>query len=79
MARATHSPVAGKVAGILNSPFVGISPWIAFSLLVGPGRFEWAVALALVISLTLVVGGGWSPAARRGSSWNCPTWCSSGS
>ncbi|MER6517802.1 MULTISPECIES: hypothetical protein [unclassified Streptomyces] len=66
MARATHSPVAGKVAGILNSPFVGISPWIAFSLLVGPGRFEWAVALALVISLTLVVGG---RLVDRGSSW----------
>ncbi|WP_329192300.1 MULTISPECIES: hypothetical protein [unclassified Streptomyces] len=34
-----------------------MSPWIAFSVLVGPGRFEWAVGAALLISLALVIGG----------------------
>ncbi|MFD4049407.1 hypothetical protein ACFWSF_28240 [Streptomyces sp. NPDC058611] len=28
-----------------------MSPWIVFSLLVGPGRFEWAAGAALLISL----------------------------
>ncbi|MCX5126293.1 hypothetical protein [Streptomyces sp. NBC_00347] len=45
-----------KVAQFLDSPFVGLSPWIVFALVVGPGRFEWAVGLALAISVCLVVG-----------------------
>ncbi|GGZ81527.1 hypothetical protein GCM10010371_46330 [Streptomyces subrutilus] len=50
------TPLRERVAGIPDSPLVGMSPWIVFSLLVGPGRFEWAVGAALLISLALVVG-----------------------
>ncbi|MFF5805109.1 hypothetical protein [Streptomyces sp. NPDC012746] len=55
MAEASGTPLGKKAAGLLESPFIGMSPWIVFSLLVGPGRFEWAVGAALAISLGLVV------------------------
>ncbi|MFD3542992.1 hypothetical protein ACFWUQ_26345 [Streptomyces sp. NPDC058662] len=58
---------AERVAtGILENPVVGMAPWIAFSLLVGPGRFELAVGLALAVSVALVVFG---RLVRHGASW----------
>ncbi len=56
----------GKPAGVLGNPIVGMSPWIIFALLSGPGRFEIAVALALAASVVLIVA---DRAVRRGSSW----------
>ncbi|MET7615701.1 hypothetical protein [Streptomyces sp. NPDC005408] len=43
----------GRLAAALESPIVGMSPWIIFSVLVGPGRFELAVGLALAVSVAL--------------------------
>ncbi|WP_411102984.1 hypothetical protein [Streptomyces sp. cmx-4-9] len=43
-----------------------MAPWIIFSVLVGPGRFELSVCLALATSLVLVIAG---RVTRRGSSW----------
>lgn len=56
MVKTAGSPLRARMAGLLDSPFIGMSPWIVFSLLVGPGRFEWAVGAALLISLALVIG-----------------------
>ncbi|MFE3607418.1 hypothetical protein [Streptomyces goshikiensis] len=55
MEEASGTPLRQKAAGLLDSPFIGMSPWIVFSLFVGPGRFEWAVVIALTISIALVV------------------------
>ncbi|CAM5300759.1 hypothetical protein SAVIM338S_00440 [Streptomyces avidinii] len=57
MAHTADARGESKVAQFLESPFVGLSPWIVFALVVGPGRFEWSVGLALAISVCLVVGG----------------------
>ncbi|MER6998027.1 hypothetical protein [Streptomyces sp. NPDC000410] len=54
-----------RPAGLLDNPVLGMAPWIIFSVLVGPGRFELSVALALAASLVLVIGG---RIARPGSS-----------
>ncbi|MEV4946748.1 hypothetical protein [Streptomyces sp. NPDC053755] len=64
----TEAPAKGRghAAGILQNPVVGMAPWIIFSLLVGPGRFEIAVALALLTGVALVAGGRF---VDRGSSW----------
>ncbi|WP_327308062.1 hypothetical protein OG730_35345 [Streptomyces sp. NBC_01298] len=56
MAHTAGAHGTNKVARFLESPFVGLSPWIVFAFVVGPGRFEWAVGLALAISVCLVVG-----------------------
>ncbi|MFJ3926617.1 hypothetical protein [Streptomyces sp. NPDC090022] len=56
----------GAVAGFLENPVIGMAPWIIFSLLVGPGRFEIAVVLALVTTIVLVAAG---RIVHRGSSW----------
>ncbi|WP_328395916.1 hypothetical protein OHS70_10210 [Streptomyces sp. NBC_00390] len=45
------------LAGALDNPVVGMSPWIIFSVLAGPGRFGFAVGLALAVSIVLVVLG----------------------
>ncbi|MFD9225905.1 hypothetical protein ACFWDI_39205 [Streptomyces sp. NPDC060064] len=45
----------GRLAAALESPIVGMSPWIIFSVLVGPGRFELAVGLALAVSVALLI------------------------
>ena len=43
--------------GYLNSPIAGIAPWVLFSVLSSPGRFEVAVCSALGLSvLTLWIG-----------------------
>ncbi|WP_326586777.1 hypothetical protein [Streptomyces sp. NBC_01294] len=56
----------GPVAGFLENPVVGMAPWILFSLLVGPGRFEIAVGVALAAVVTLIV---LSRLVNRGTSW----------
>lgn len=44
-----------RLAGFLDNPVVGMLPWIVFSVLVGPGRFEFSVGIALAIAVMLVV------------------------
>ncbi len=56
----------GAVAGFLENPVIGMAPWIIFSLVVGPGRFEIAVVLALATTIVLVGAG---RIVNRGSSW----------
>lgn len=53
-----------KLREVINGPIGGLAPWIAMSLLAGPGRFELAVGVAFAISLTVVAigrlgGGSW--------------------
>ncbi|MHA3024037.1 hypothetical protein ACXPWS_27655 [Mycobacterium sp. BMJ-28] len=38
----------------LDSPFSGLAPWVWMAMLAGPGRFEMAVAGALVVSLLVL-------------------------
>jgi hypothetical protein len=45
------------LAGILDHPVVGMTPGIVFSVLVGPGRYELSVALALALAVFIVVAG----------------------
>ncbi|MGW5687245.1 hypothetical protein [Nonomuraea sp. NPDC003754] len=61
-----NAQARGKPTGVLDNPAVGMAPWIIFSVLVGPGRFESAVMLALAASLFLIVA---ARIARPGSSW----------
>jgi hypothetical protein len=45
------------VRTVLASPIAGFAPWIAFSVLEGPKRYEMAIGVALVIAvLELVLG-----------------------
>ncbi|MFI9355361.1 hypothetical protein [Streptomyces lydicus] len=46
-----------RLAQLLDSPVVGMSPWIAMSVLVGPGRYELAVGVSLALAVALVVLG----------------------
>ncbi|MER7466669.1 hypothetical protein [Streptomyces sp. NPDC097981] len=64
----TEAPATARdaAAGLLENPVVGMAPWIIFSLLVGPGRFEIAVVLALASTIVLVAAG---RIINRGSSW----------
>ncbi|MFD3438100.1 hypothetical protein ACFWU3_11420 [Streptomyces sp. NPDC058685] len=57
MNAAAGSAPGGRLDAALENPVVGMSPWIIFSVLVGPGRFELAVGLALAVVLLLVVLG----------------------
>ncbi|MFE9927898.1 hypothetical protein [Streptomyces sp. NPDC005533] len=57
---------SGPLSRILENPIVGMAPWILFSLLVGPGRFEISVGIALAAAVALVV---LSRVVNRGSSW----------
>ncbi|MFJ6482623.1 MULTISPECIES: hypothetical protein [unclassified Streptomyces] len=57
---------SGPVSKILENPVIGMAPWIVFSLLVGPGRFELAVGLALATAVALIAT---SHLVNRGSSW----------
>ncbi|CAN5614345.1 hypothetical protein BH09ACT7_BH09ACT7_23860 [soil metagenome] len=55
------SKSANFIDGYLNSPLSGIAPWVLFSVLSSPGRFEVAVCSALGLSvLTLWIS------SRRG-------------
>lgn len=51
----TDTAADGRLYGVLDDPIAGLSPWIIFSLLIGPGRFELAVALALAVTVVLFV------------------------
>ncbi|MFD8632584.1 hypothetical protein [Streptomyces sp. NPDC059533] len=62
----TNGAVSGRVSEFLENPIVGMAPWIIFSLLVGPGRFELAVGLALASAVALIVV---SRLVNRGTSW----------
>ncbi|MFE7774786.1 hypothetical protein ACFU5O_12940 [Streptomyces sp. NPDC057445] len=56
--KAVADSAGGKwLAGALDSPVVGMAPWIIFSILAGPGRFGLAVGLALAVSVVMVVAG----------------------
>ncbi|MEV6564987.1 hypothetical protein [Streptomyces kronopolitis] len=47
----------GRLSRFLDSPVIGMSPWIAMSVLVGPGRFELAVGIALALAVVIVIIG----------------------
>ncbi len=64
-ANGAESPEAGQQAGliklklrrVLASPIMGFAPWIAFSVLEGPRRYELATAAALALAvLELLLG-----------------------
>jgi hypothetical protein len=57
MNNATATAPDGPLDALLDSPIAGLSPWIIFSVLVGPGRFELALALALAVTAMLVIAG----------------------
>jgi hypothetical protein len=42
------------IDSFLQSPLAGLAPWIAMSLLSGPGRFEEAVSTALGLSILFI-------------------------
>ncbi|WP_433571307.1 hypothetical protein [Streptomyces sp. CA-251247] len=65
MNAAAGSAPGGRLDAALDSPIIGMSPWIIFSVLVGPGRYELAVSLALAVAVLLVVLG---RVLRRGRS-----------
>ncbi|MFJ6940524.1 hypothetical protein [Streptomyces sp. NPDC101132] len=66
MSTQSHRTAREGIAGLLESPVVGMAPWIIFGILSGPGRFELAVGIALAVTVLLVVAGRWS---HPGSSW----------
>ena len=51
---AKFQPGARFIDTFLQTPFAGLTPWIAMALLSGPGRFEEAVATALGLSILLI-------------------------
>ncbi|MEU8785360.1 hypothetical protein [Streptomyces sp. NPDC048637] len=53
----TDTAAGGRLSQFLDSPVIGMSPWIAMSVLVGPGRFELAVGIALALAVALVIMG----------------------
>jgi hypothetical protein len=54
---------ASMLDGILANPLVGLSPWILYSVVEGPGRLELSAALALALAV-VILSLGWI----RGSS-----------
>lgn len=57
---AHESVTSGKrslIDAFLESPLSGLAPWIAMSLIVGPGRFEEAASIALGMSVLFLVLG----------------------
>ncbi|MFE1174858.1 hypothetical protein [Streptomyces sp. NPDC058773] len=53
----TDTAAGDRLSHFLDSPVIGMSPWIAMSVLVGPGRFELAVGIALALAVALVIIG----------------------
>ncbi|MCX4638471.1 hypothetical protein OG775_25685 [Streptomyces platensis] len=53
----TDTASGGRLSHFLDSPVIGMSPWIVMSVLVGPGRFELAVAIALALAVAIVIVG----------------------
>jgi hypothetical protein len=69
MSTASDTAPGGRLAGLLDSPITGMSPWIVFSVLAGPGRFEAALGLALLVAVALVT---MRTMCRRGSALKIP-------
>ncbi|MGA5566425.1 hypothetical protein ACPCUV_35390 [Streptomyces platensis] len=53
----TDTAAGGRLSHLLDSPVIGMSPWIAMAVLVGPGRFELAVSIALALAVAIVIAG----------------------
>ncbi|MFG2096838.1 hypothetical protein [Streptomyces sp. NPDC048612] len=53
----TDTADGDRLSHFLDSPVIGMSPWIAMSVIVGPGRFELAVGIALALAVLLVIIG----------------------
>ncbi|MGW7635749.1 hypothetical protein [Streptomyces decoyicus] len=47
----------GRLSRLLGSPVIGMTPWIAMSVLVGPGRYELAVGVSLALAVAIVIAG----------------------
>ncbi|MFE2225768.1 hypothetical protein [Streptomyces kronopolitis] len=47
----------GRLSQFLDSPVIGMSPWIAMSVVVGQGRYELAVGIALALAVAIVIMG----------------------
>ncbi|MGP8303343.1 hypothetical protein ACTPOK_36535 [Streptomyces inhibens] len=53
-----QEPTAGgRLSQLLDSPVFGMTPWIAMSVIVGPGRYEWAVGISLAVAVAIVIIG----------------------
>ncbi|MDT0460235.1 hypothetical protein RM550_31700 [Streptomyces sp. DSM 41527] len=52
-----ESAAGGRLSHLLDSPVLGMTPWIAMSVLVGPGRYEVAVGAALALAVAIVIIG----------------------
>ncbi|UKY48806.1 hypothetical protein [Streptomyces inhibens] len=52
-----ESATGGRLSQLLDSPVFGMAPWIAMSVIVGPGRYEWAVGISLAIAVVIVIAG----------------------
>ncbi|MFE3602467.1 hypothetical protein [Streptomyces sp. NPDC059142] len=51
-----------ETARLLDSPVLGLLPWIIFAVVVGPGRFELGVGLSLACAVAVVLAGRiWRP------------------
>ncbi|MET8831643.1 hypothetical protein ABZX40_29000 [Streptomyces sp. NPDC004610] len=57
MGPAAAAPRGSRFDAVLDSPLLGMAPWIVFSVLVGPSRFELSVVLALAITAVIVIAG----------------------
>jgi hypothetical protein len=53
-ARQERRSLGTAIDGILGNPLVGLSPWIVYSLVEGPGRLELSAALALALAAVIV-------------------------
>lgn len=49
-----HSSVKSRLRGMLNSPLVGLSPWIVYAMVEGKGRLELSAGIALGIAVVIV-------------------------
>ncbi|MEE1800459.1 hypothetical protein PUR57_17585 [Streptomyces sp. JV176] len=68
----TGSGSGRRGARLLDSPVIGLLPWIIFAVVVGPGRFELGVGLSLACALAVVAAGRiWRPH----SSWKLLELC----
>lgn len=48
------SSAKSRVRGLLDSPLVGLAPWIVYSMVEGNGRLELSAAVALGIAVVIV-------------------------
>ncbi|MFE9660160.1 hypothetical protein [Streptomyces sp. NPDC005955] len=66
MGATADAPRGSRFDAVWDSPLLGMTPWIVFSLLVGPSRFELSVGLALALTAVIVITG---RLRRPGGSW----------